>query len=192
MTIEWIGEKPGVLAGPATTGGEVDRLFETLAGLPHGFLGLDVTSPECQNVPGLQACLQDLEANATQRCETAIGPDRPNDAGYNSLQDCIAQETFKDAQEKCMPLCQDWVDAHPPGGGGGGGGGTPPKKPCQNYNPTKGRYENIVCPEGQECNPETNKCEQPSQPTPTSSRRKGNWGLALLGAAALAAAYFLV
>lgn len=182
--IEWIQDPP-----PAVGVGSIEDLMRKLSSPgahTSGQLGVSVTSPECMEAPGFESCLQDLEALATQRCEGSIGPGRPNDAGYNSLQDCVAQETFKEATSKCLPLCLDYLAKKPKQPGGGGGTPKPPDK-CHKWNWQKGKFEPVTCPDGQECDPDTGDCKPPEDTVATTSKRKTNWGLFLLGAAAVAA-----
>jgi len=72
---------------------------------------------------------------------------------------------------------------------GGGGTRPPPACPKGQQRDSSGRCVAIQCPSGQQLDPATGKCVTP--PT-AGGKKKSNWGLALLGAAAvIAGAYAL-
>lgn len=65
--------------------------------------------------------------------------------------------------------------------------------PGQKFDPAQGKCVDIECPEGQVFDPVANECTAP--PPVTSTKRgakKSGWGLALLGAAAVALGYFAI
>lgn len=68
----------------------------------------------------------------------------------------------------------------------------PPPQPCpagQKRDIASGTCVAIVCPAGQQLNPTTNQCELVA-PVTTTGTKKSNWGLALLGAAAVVAGLY--
>jgi hypothetical protein len=139
-------------------------------GAPGGMLG--VTWAECWDTPGFRDCHRNRMREAQDRCSASIVP-------YPNFNTCVNEETARTGNERCIPICAAWLqeqeDQRRP----------PPPPPSPPSPPPS-----TTCPAGQVFDPTTKKCISPTSPTASTGKSKSNWGLAILGGAAVIAAAF--